>query len=265
MVTTRSADARQAAAASGKHAATQERTGQSPDPKRAKAATPKEKKQDKVKEVSSKSNHDQVGAKGGETKQASPRDAGSHSQDANVPSNVLEKGIIYFFIRGRVEIDEPRNVNEIARTYMILRPIPKDASLGDGPVHDAATCRLFAVPKKVLPTSGRERLMAFIEKPDASVHELKETFLPGDEHETKTVGTRHTPAATPVAEGVYALTTTGRESHLAYILTLPAEIGDVAKALGLRKRGSFIISTKNPEYPGPAEARLPKGPDFPKK
>lgn len=265
MVTTRSADAHQAAAEAGKHAAAHERTGQSPDPKRAKATAAKEKKQGNVKEATSKSGHGQVGTKGERMKYGSSTGAGSHHQDASVPSNVLEKGTIYLFIRGRVEIDEPRNVSEIARTYMILRPLPKDASLGDGRLDDAETCRLFAVPKKVLPTSGRERLMAFVEKPAASMHELKETFLPGDEHETKTAGTRHTPAATPVAEGVYTLTTTGRESHLAYILTLPADIGEVAKALGLSERGSFIISTKNPEYPGPPQARLPKGPDFPKK
>ena len=47
--------------------------------------------------------------------------------------------------------------------------------------------------------------------------------------------------------------------------TLPKELGEVQKKLGIKDQGSFILSTKNPEYPGPANARLPKGPEFPKK
>jgi hypothetical protein len=64
---------------------------------------------------------------------------------------------------------------------------------------------------------------------------------------------------------VYALTSTGRESHLAYILTLPEKLDQVQKDLGLKDKGSFILSTKNPEYPGPANAQLPEGPGFSKK
>jgi hypothetical protein len=61
---------------------------------------------------------------------------------------------------------------------------------------------------------------------------------------------------------VYALTTTGRESHLAYLLTIPEELGEVQKEMGLKDRGSFIISTRNPEYPPPGNARLPDAPEF---
>lgn len=123
--------------------------------------------------------------------------------------------------------------------------------------------RLIAVPKKVLPTSGRDRFISFVEKTGVSFDELKDSFLSGHDYETKTRGTQHTPAATPVGEGVYALTTTGRESHLAYLLTIPEELGEVQKELGLKDRGSFIISTRNPEYPPPGNAALPDAPEFP--
>ncbi|PWI72229.1 hypothetical protein PCL_10852 [Purpureocillium lilacinum] len=185
--------------------------------------------------------------------------------EPDVPSSILEKGIIYFFIRGRVNVEEPHKVDDIARTFILLRPIATDAKLGSGPLSDAGTTRVLALPKKQLPMSGRERFMAFVDMAGASYDEIKGSFLASSDYETKTAGTRHTPAATPVGEGVYAITTTGRESHLAYMTTLPKELGEVQKKLGIKDQGSFILSTKNPEYPGPANARLPKGPEFPKK
>jgi hypothetical protein len=181
----------------------------------------------------------------------------------SVPSSILEKGIIYFFFRGRVNVNRPSDVDQIARTYIILRPVEKDAKLGSGPIGDAGNSRLCMIPKKVLPQSGRDRWISFVEKSGASFQKLKEEFLASSDYETKTAGTRHTPAATPVAEGVYAITSTGRESHLAYILTLPEKLGEVQREVGLKEKGSFIISTKNPQYPGPANARLPKSPDYP--
>lgn len=181
-----------------------------------------------------------------------------------LPSSILEKGIVYFFFRGRVGIDEPSSVDDIARSYIVLRPIEKDAKLSSGPIGDAGNTRLCVIPKKVLPQSGRDRWTAFVEKSGASFQQLKDEFLASSEYETKTAGTRHTPAATPIGEGVYAITSTGRESHLAYILTLPEELGEVQREIGLKEKGSFIITTKNPQYPGPANARLPKPPEYPK-
>lgn len=187
----------------------------------------------------------------------------SKAREDETPASILEKGIIYFFFRGRVGIDEPSSVNDIARSYMVLRPLPHGASLGEGEIGDAGNCRLLALPKKVLPVSGKDRFMVFVERTQLSVKDLKNTFLSASDYETKTAGTRHTPAATPIGEGIYAITTTGRESHLAYILTIPAELSEVQQDTGLRDMGSFVISTKNPKYPGPANASLPKGPDFP--
>jgi hypothetical protein len=106
--------------------------------------------------------------------------------------------------------------------------------------------------------------ITWVEKTKVSSEELKEEFLGSSQYETKTVGTRHNPAATPVGEGVYAITSTGHESHLAYMLTLPQDLGEVQSKLGLRRRGSFIISTRNPKYPGPSNASLPKGPEYTK-
>ena len=188
----------------------------------------------------------------------------SSKREDSTPSSILEKGIIYFFFRGRVGIDEPSDVGDVARSYIVLRPLPHGSKLGDGPIGDAGTNRLLALPKKVLPTSPNDRFMIFVEKANASMDDIKSTFAASD-YATKTAGTRHTPAATPIGEGIYAITTTGRESHLAYILTIPAELSEVQKDVGLQERGSFVTSAKNPQYSGPVNASLPEGPAYPQK
>jgi hypothetical protein len=186
------------------------------------------------------------------------------AREEETPSSILEKGIIYFFFRARVNVEEPHDTNDIARSYIVLRPIPHGAKIGDGPIGDDGNCRLLALPKKVLPLSGKDRFIVFVEKAKASFKELKDQFMSASDYATKTAGSSHRPAVTPTGEGVYAITTTGRESHLAYILTIPAELGQVQKDVGLHERGSFVASIKNPDHKGPAYASLSKGPDYPK-
>jgi hypothetical protein len=185
-----------------------------------------------------------------------------------VPASILEKGIIYVFMKGKVGIDEPTSLDEVKRTYILLRPIAKDAKLNKGPIGDVGNTRLIAIPKKVIPQSGRDRWIAFVEKVDASFKTLQNEFIASKDYETKTSGMRHNPAADPVGEGVYCITSTGRETHLAYLLAhmhmrKGSEFAEVQAALGLKMKGSLIISTRNPSYEAPVNARFPKGPDFP--
>ena len=187
----------------------------------------------------------------------------SSEREASTPSSLLEKGIIYFFFRGRVGIDDPSKVDELARSYIVLRPLPHGAKLGDGPIGDDGNNRLLALPKKVLPVSQMDKFMVFVDAAKSSIEDIKKNHLTSTDYVTQTAGARHTPAATPVAEGVYAITSTGRESHLAYIVTIPSELTDVQRDVGLRDRGSFVTSVKNPKYAGPANTNLPEGPGFP--
>lgn len=48
------------------------------------------------------------------------------------------------------------------------------------------------------------------------------------------------------------------------MLTIPQELGEVQKDVGLAEKGSFVISAKNPESSSPANASLPQGPEYPK-
>ena len=155
----------------------------------------------------------------------------------------MEKGIVYFFSRGRVGIDDPSNASEIQRSYMVLRPLPAGGKLTEGAVQDVSNNRLIALPKKVWPKSGRDRFMVFVEKAGVSMETLKEEFFQGSEYSTKTTGTRHTPAVTPIGEGVYAISYSGdgrATTHLSYMMTIPQDIGEVQKmSVWLSRAASF--------------------------
>lgn len=184
-----------------------------------------------------------------------------------MPSNILEKGIIYFFTRGRVTVDHPDSVQDLQRSYFVMRPLPAGAKLTDGAIQDIGNNRLLALPKKVWPKSGKDRFMVFVEKGATTMDNLKEDFFQGSSYSTQTTGTRHTPEVTPLGEGVYAMTSTGGgqgTTHLAYMLTIPSEVGEVQSDVGLAKKGSFVLSLKNPESSSPANASLPQSADYPK-
>jgi hypothetical protein len=187
------------------------------------------------------------------------------AREQTTPDSILEKGLIYFFFRGRVGIEDPSNTNEIARSYIVIRPIPHGASLKQASVDtNVPSYRVLALPKKVLPTTPRDRFMVFVDYAKITADEIKDNVLKSSDYATQTAGTRHQPSATPIASGVYAFTTTGRETHLAYMLTLTdGGPNEVQKDVGLREKGSFVVSVKNPQYEGPTGTNLPKGPDFP--
>jgi hypothetical protein len=189
----------------------------------------------------------------------------SSQREKEVPSNILEKGVIYFFSRNRVGIEDADSVGDLQRTFFVLRPMPTGAKLGDGALADQNNNRLLALPKKAFPKSHSDRFMAFVEKANTTIKDLKENFFAANEYETKTQGTRRTEPVTPLAEGVYAITRTeDRTTHLVYSTTIPSELGEVQEDLGIKAQGSFIISVKNPERSGPASASLPQKPDFSK-
>ena len=109
------------------------------------------------------------------------------AREAAIPSSILEKGVIYFFFRARVNVDEPHGIEDLARSYMVLRPIPLGAKIGEGPLQDDGKARLLAVPKKMLPKSRQDRFLIFVEKSGVSVKELRDQFS-RNEYATKTVG-----------------------------------------------------------------------------
>jgi hypothetical protein len=108
-------------------------------------------------------------------------------REAEIPSSIMEKGIIYFFFRGRVGIEDPQGINDVARSYIVLRPLPLGANIGEGPLQDDGKARLIALPKKMLPKTKRDRFLTFVEKAGTSIKDLRDG-LAGSEYATKTAG-----------------------------------------------------------------------------
>lgn len=218
----------------------------------------KEEPKDETKETEEPKKDTKPGEQGEGAMQEDPK------RENKLPSNILERGIVYFLTRNRVGIEDSNDVGDLQRTYFVLRPLTGH-KIGEGPIPDEKVSRLIALPKKTFPKSARDRFMTFVEKSNVTIKELRETFFQGKEYETKTQGTRHQPPVAPIGEGVYAITRSEDDTtHLVYSLTIPEELGELQEDLGLKDQGSFIISVKNPERAGPANARLPEGPKFPK-
>ncbi|KAL5374307.1 hypothetical protein DPSP01_012046 [Paraphaeosphaeria sporulosa] len=222
-----------------------------------------------TKEVDTKTEDTNVKNGGGDVESTEIKNEGpvqeSSQREKNIASNILEKGIVYFFTRNRVGIEDSESIGDLARTYFVLRPLPIGTKLGEGALPDLENNRLLALPKKVFPKSHSDRFMAFVEKANTTIQDLKDSFFKGDEYETRTQGTRRVEPVATVAEGVYFITRTeDRSTHLVYAITIPSKLGEVQEDLGLREQGSFVISVKNPQRPGPANSNLPQGPYFPK-
>lgn len=183
------------------------------------------------------------------------------------PFKTLERGLIYFFYRYRVNLLGARGINDVARSFIVLRPTPgKSGSTESDTLTDLGTeFRLLVLPKKVFPTSGRIKEMAFVEKAGITLKELEKDLIAGAEYNTQTYGARTMPDATLFAKGIYTITSAQRNSYLSYILTNPQTLGPVQQDFGLRPRGSWLVQSKNPKLSSPSSVSLPKGPNYPER
>lgn len=62
-------------------------------------------------------------------------------------ASVLQKGIIYFFYRPRVDMEKITKLVDAQRSYMVLRPLPNGAVIEDDTKIDQ-DCHFIELPKK---------------------------------------------------------------------------------------------------------------------
>lgn len=74
-------------------------------------------------------------------------------------SPIMEKGIMYFFFRPKVAVEHAESLDDVQRSYIVLRPLPLGATLAEGKMQDEGNNRLIAVPKKRLPVRGYEKFL----------------------------------------------------------------------------------------------------------
>jgi hypothetical protein len=154
-------------------------------------------------------------------------------------TKVLEGGDIFFAYRPKIDKQIAKSIDDVQRLYMILHPRGK-------PLY-----RLIIIGEKRLPSvngGGDRKTWGFVAKFAERANDVEDELDP-ERYETKTRGVRQVPAARPAGEGIYAIVSHERHTHLAYVLELPPEPGEVQGALNIVKEGSYIIAIKNPETP----------------
>ncbi|QSZ28664.1 hypothetical protein DSL72_003163 [Monilinia vaccinii-corymbosi] len=169
----------------------------------------------------------------------------------SMPSSVLEKGIIYFFSRPTVRVaDQAQGVEGVARSFFVLRPLLLGAHMGKAPLQDKKDARLLHLPMGTWPQSMQDKFLCLVDKAGFGIAELK----------ARLAGPSHLAPVAPVAEGIYAIASTDRASHLAYHITHP-RISAVHAELGLGQKGSFVCLVKNPTAPDQTVYNLAKYPE----
>jgi hypothetical protein len=157
-------------------------------------------------------------------------------------SELLERGVIYFFYWPRVDHEQVRGLEDVQRFQLVLRP------------RDQALWRMLLVGRKRLPAvgPGHERFWAFVDKVARSPRELADE-LDRQTYQTKTRGERVQPEARPAGEGRYVIADHEGHTHLAYQLVLPHRPGPVQDELRIEERASYIVVVRNPDAPAPPQ------------
>lgn len=158
--------------------------------------------------------------------------------------DVVERGDIFFLYRPRVDADDPEDLSDVQRFFMVLRP------------EGGRKVRLLVVGRKRLPDPERhERNWGFVDTVANSASAI-EKDLREDTYHTKTRGEQRLPAARPAGEGRYAVALVDGQMHLAYALELPEQPAEVQRAFRIPEEAGYAISVRNPEKPAPPGAGL---------
>jgi hypothetical protein len=161
-------------------------------------------------------------------------------------TRVLERGDVFFFYRPKVDVDEVRSLDDVARFFFVLDPDELDWD------------RMVVVGRKRLPDAERhERAWALVAEVEGSPEEVRDDLEPRV-YRTKTRGVRVRPRARPVGEGRYLLADHEGHTHLAYRLELPPEPLEAQRLFGIDRQASYIVAVRNPEVPAPPSAGLPR-------
>lgn len=135
-----------------------------------------------------------------------------------VMAQVLERGELFFFYRPRVGVLTVRALEDVARLYMVIRPRDRDIY------------RRVIIGRKRFPEIEEHgRHWALVDRvesePEPIVEELREQ-----------------PIARPAGEAVYAIVDHEGHRHLAYLLELPREPGNVQFTLRIEQEASYIVT-----------------------
>ncbi|CAF0758749.1 unnamed protein product [Rotaria sp. Silwood1] len=164
----------------------------------------------------------------------------------------LEKGDIVFMYKPKLNVDEALSFDDVQLFHVLLIPEEDETNLKDS----SSKIRLIKIGKKKLPTIGKERYWAFVEKADNDIEKLEEK-LEVQTYETATVGTRTIKADRIAGKGKYVMAKHDqRRTVIGYVLESPSDIGAVQSVFNITKEASFSVAVKNPKKRSPPAAGL---------
>jgi len=130
---------------------------------------------------------------------------------------------------------------------IVLSPQAHIYKKGEKPAIHKNIKRIIAIPKKSLPEpSLHTKHFGFVEMASENLEDIDEE-LGERTYQTKKSEERHLQGARPAGEGIYAIVEHHGHTHLAYVLELPHDLGDVQKAFHIHHEGSLVITVKNPK------------------
>ena len=151
----------------------------------------------------------------------------------------IDTGRVYFFYRPRVQTNKVQSFEDVQRLVVVL------SSQRD------KRYRSLIVGHKRLPdpaAAGREKFWGFVQRVSTHPQEVR-AFLSEETYETKTRGKRRQPAARPAGEGSYAFVIHRQHTHFVYALRFPKQLGEVQRALNIRREASYIVAIKDANSP----------------
>jgi hypothetical protein len=186
-------------------------------------------------------------------------------KETSVESITLEKGHIYFFYRAKIDVEEVNDLRGVQRLYILLAAQKHfDPLIPEQVLPSETVYRLIIVGQKKMPSIElKSRYWGFVELVTKDLKEVN-SYLGMESYHTETVGDREIEPARPCGEGVYQIVKHHAHTHLAFVLEVPEEMGEVQDAFNLHKEGSYIISIKNPEISSKLRLQYSKKADFPK-
>ena len=145
-------------------------------------------------------------------------------------ARVLERGVVAFLYRPRVETFAARSLDDVQGFFVVLAP------------ERGQRARRVRVGRKRLPDTGRhERFWAYVERVGTSASEVIADVGPAL-YWTKTRGLRHQPGPRLAGHGVYAIARHADHVHLAYALAQPGRRGEVQEELRIAPQASYVVA-----------------------
>jgi len=208
-------------------------------PSESKVSDEEEKPKEKTEEKPSEETASRDGAEPPKASETSTETAATTS-DTKKHTKLLEHGHIFFFYRPKVGVESASGIEDVQRLYIVLSP------------EGSPKKRVLVLPKKMLPDiKGHDRYFAFVDMVTEKWEESLEPELGSADYKTKTRGARHLEGARPCGAGAYGLVKhEAGHTHLAFVLELPTDMGEVQEAFDIPKEGSYVITIKNPQKEG---------------